>query len=291
MEHVLRNCLYALLERDGSTLPDILRLFSDDAFRAGVVGSLRNGVVRRFWLEEFEPYPPRLRAEAIAPIQNKLGALLADPTLYRILVAPPQDLRLRRIMDNGGVLLVNLAKGRVGEDAATLLGGVLVSTLGLAALSRAEMDPASRRPFFIYVDEFQTFTTQSFVSMLPDLRKHGAGLILANQYLNQLEAPIRHAVLGNAGTLISFRSGPDDARVLAAEFQPVFGVEDLLNLPNRDFYLRLMIEGAPSKPFSAKTILSDLGNDPARFWEEGSLGMPARALGTLDARCVVHEEL
>jgi hypothetical protein len=254
MEHVLRNSLYALLERDGSSLPDILRLYSDKDFRKVVVRGIQNQVVRRFWLDEFEKYQDRQRAEAVAPIQNKLGALLADPRLYRILADPEIDLRLRSLMDDGKVLLVNLAKGRIGEDAATLLGGLLVSTLGLAALSRAEFPPSARRPFFLYVDEFQSFTTLAFANMAADLRKYGTGLILANQHLQQLEPDIRHAVLGNAGTLISFRVGAEDAHFLAQEFQPTFGVEDLINLPNRHFYIRLMIDGTPSRPFSARTI-------------------------------------
>jgi hypothetical protein len=253
MEHVLRSSLYALLERDGSTLPDILRLYSDDAFRTQVVGNLRNTVVRQFWKSEFEKYPHRFRAEAVAPIQNKLGALLSDPTLYRILVAPKRDLHFRALMDSGGVLLVNLSKGQLGEDSATTLGSLLVSTIGLAALSRADAPGEARRPFFLYVDEFQTFTTLSFVNMMAELRKYGVGLTLANQHLHQLDPEIRHGVLGNAGTLISFRVGAEDAPYLAREFEPTFGIEDLINLPNRDMYLRLMIDGTPSRPFSART--------------------------------------
>ena len=254
MEHVLRSSLYALLEQDGSTLPDMLRLYADEPFRKQVVRGLRNETVRKFWKSEFEKYPHRFRAEAVAPIQNKLGALLSDPTLHRILVEPATDLRFRSMMDEGKVLLVNLAKGRIGEDSATTLGGLLVSTLGLAALSRAELPAAGRRPFALYVDEFQTFTTLSFVNMMSELRKYGLGLTLAHQHMHQLEPEVRHAVLGNAGTLISFRVGPEDAVILAREFQPTFGVEDLLNLPNRSFYLKLMIDGTPSRPFSASTI-------------------------------------
>ena len=261
MEHVLRSTLYALLERDGSTLPDILRLYADDAFRKQVVRNLRNDVVREFWKAEFEKYPWRYRAEAVAPIQNKLGALLSDPTLYRILVAPEQDLHFRSLMDAGGVLLVNLSKGQLGEDSSTTLGSLLVSTLGLAALSRADMPEHKRRPFFLYVDEFQNFTTLSFANMMAELRKYGLGLVLANQHLHQLDPDIRHAVLGNAATLISFRVGAEDAAILAREFQPTFGVEDLINLPNRDIYLKLMIDGTPSRPFSART--EDARSPPA----------------------------
>lgn len=260
MEHVLRNAVYALLERDGSVLPDILRLFADDDFRAAVVPRIRNETVRRFWTDEFENYPPRLRAEAVAPIQNKLGALLSDPMLYRILVTPKVDLHFRTIMDAGGIVLVNLSKGRIGEDSATILGGLLVSTMGLAGLSRAEADPSQRRPFFLYVDEFQTFTTLAFVNMMSELRKYGLGLILAHQYLHQLEPKVLHAVLGNAATVISFRIGPEDADLLAREFQPILRVEDLINLPNRHIYMKLMIDGTPSRPFSGITFAPDLAS-------------------------------
>ena len=252
MEHVLRSSLYALIERDGSTLPDILRLYSDKPFRQGVVRGIRNETVRRFWKDEFEKYPDRQRAEAVAPIQNKLGALLTDPRLYGALVAPEKPISFRSIMDTGGVLIVNLAKGRLGEDSTNILGSMLVATIGLAGLSRAELPDAARRPFFLYVDEFQTFTTLAFANLMPELRKHGVGLTLAHQYLHQLEDDVRHSVLGNAGTLISFRLGPEDANVIAQELQPAFDRLDLLNLPNHHFYVKLMIEGAPSRPFSGK---------------------------------------
>jgi len=254
MEHVLRNSLYALLEREGSTLPDILRLYADDAFRRSVTAAIRNGVVREFWKSEFPNYPPRLRSEAVAPIQNKLGALLSDPTLYRILVSPTVDLHLRALMDSGAIVIANLSRGHLGEDSALTLGSLLVSTFGLAGFTRADLPSAERRPFFLYVDEFQSFTTLSFVNMLAELRKSAVGLVLANQHLHQLEPDIRHAVLGNAGTLITFRLGAEDAPLLVKEFEPVFGVTDLLNLPNHHIYLKLMIDGAPSKPFSATTL-------------------------------------
>jgi len=252
MEHVLRNTLYTLLERDDARLPDILRLYSDDNFRKEIVRDIRNPVVKDFWKYEFNEYPARLRAEACAPIQNKLGALLSDPTLYRILAEPEIDLRFRSLMDDGKVLLVNVAKGRLGEDSALILGSLVVSTLGLAAFSRAERPLNERNPFFIYLDEFQNFTTLMLANMMSELRKYGVGLTLAHQHLHQLEPDIRHAVLGNAATLISFRVGPEDAGIMAREFQPKFEVEDLINLPNRDIYLKLMIDGTPSPPFSAR---------------------------------------
>lgn len=254
MEHVLRSSLYALIEREDSTLPDILRLYSDKAFRRDVARGIRNETVRRYWKVEFEKYQDRQRAEAVAPIQNKLGALLTDPRLYRVLVNPEKPLSFRRIMDTGGVLIVNLAKGRLGEDSANILGSMLASTIGLAGLSRAELPLSQRRPFFFYIDEFQTFTTLAFATLMPELRKYGVGLTLAHQYLHQLDSDVRHAVLGNAGTLVSFRLGPEDAGVIAQEMQPVFDTLDLLNLPNHQFTLKLMIDGAPSKPFSGQLV-------------------------------------
>jgi type IV secretory pathway TraG/TraD family ATPase VirD4 len=195
-----------------------------------------------------------MRAEACAPIQNKLGALLSDPTLHRILVAPTIDLHFRKLMDEGQILLVNVSKGRLGEQSALVLGSLIVSTIGLAAFSRAETPTDARRPFILYLDEFHNFTTLMLASMMSELRKYGVGLVLAHQYMHQLEPDIRHAVLGNAGTIISFRAGPDDATILASEFQPKFEVLDLLNLPNCSIYLKLMIDGTPSQPFSADTI-------------------------------------
>jgi hypothetical protein len=254
MEHVLRNTLYALLEQEDARIPDILRLYADETYRKRIAAGIRNETVRRFWRYEFAQYHYRQRADAVAPIQNKVGALLADPTLYRILVHPRHDIRLRSMMDEGRVLLVNLSKGQLGEDSALILGSFLVSTLGLAAFSRAEEPPESRRPFFLYLDEFQNFTTHMLANMMSELRKYGLGLTLAHQYLHQLEPDIRHAVLGNAGTVISFRVGAEDAPFLAREFQPTFQLEDLLNLANREIYLRLMIDGTPSWPFSAQTI-------------------------------------
>ena len=233
-------------------VPDVLRLYSDDDFRKVIVKGIRNPVVKDFWKYEFNEYPARLRAEACAPIQNKLGALLSDPTLYRILVEPEVDLRFRSLMDEGKVLLVNVSKGRLGEDSALILGSLIVSTLGLAAFSRAERKPSERKPFFIYLDEFQNFTTLMLANMMSELRKYGVGLTLAHQHLHQLEPDIRHAVLGNAATVISFRVGPEDAGTLAREFQPKFEIEDLINLPNRNIYLKLMIDGTPSPPFSAR---------------------------------------
>jgi hypothetical protein len=210
--------------------------------------------VREFWLEEFPGYSYRYRAEAVAPIQNKVGAFLAIPSIARILAHAPEPISLRATMDQGKILLVNLARGKLGEDATALLGGILMTSIGLAAFSRADSPASERRRFFVYLDEFQYFTTLSVATMIAELRKYGVGLVLANQYLHQLDDDIRHAVLGNAGTLVSFRVGPEDAAFLAKEFEGEFKAVDLLTLPNHHIYSKLMIDGAPSKPFSAVTL-------------------------------------
>ena len=254
MEHILRNALMALLEQPNATMHDIIRLITDRTYRREIVKTLQNETAKRFFEKEFEQFSFGYRTDGTAPIQNKVGAFLSDPLLNRILTKPAVDLHVRQIMDEGKVLLVNLAKGRLGEDSSSLLGGLLVTTIALAAYSRADMPEAKRRDFFVYVDEFQNFTTLAMIDMFSELRKYRLGFTVAHQYLNQLEPDIRHAVLGNAGTLISFRVGAEDAPYIYEEFCERFERIDLLQLPNYRIYLRLMIDGMPSKPFSAMTL-------------------------------------
>ena len=254
MEHVLRNAIYALLELGDASLSDILRLLMDKEFRKTVVAKIENDQVKQFWSVEFDQYSFRYRADSIAPIQNKVGALLADPMMRRILTEPKRMLHLRRIMDRQQIFLVNLARGRIGEDTSSLLGSLLVTTIGLAAFSRSDIPEADRTPFFVYLDEFQNFTTLSVATMISELRKYGVGLVLANQHLSQLEIGVRDAVLGNVGTIVSFRVGPQDAVMLGREFVDRFEPIDFMNLANHHVYVRLMIDGAPSKPFSATTL-------------------------------------
>jgi DNA helicase HerA-like ATPase len=254
MEHILRNVLLALLEQPDATLHDILRMFSDKEYRKGVAKSLQNQTVRAFLEKEFERFSFGYRTDGVAPIQNKVGAFLADPLLDRIVSAPERDLHIRQIMDAGQVLLVNLGKGRIGEDSSSLLGGLLVTTIGLAAFSRAAVPVEQRRDFFVYVDEFQTFTTLAVANMLSELRKYRVGFTIAHQYLHQLEPDIRHAVLGNASTIISFRLGAEDAPYMEREFLGRFDQVDLMQLPNHRIYLKLMVDGMPSLPFSASTL-------------------------------------
>lgn len=254
MEHILRNTLLALLDQPRALMPDILRMLDDKTFRARAIRNIENEQVREFWTKEFPSLPARSAADAIAPIQNKIGAFLSDPRLRRFVCTEGRGLRMRELMDEGRVLLVNLAKGRLGEGSASVLGAMLVTSIGLAALTRVDLDPPKRRPFFLYLDEFQNVTTLAMAEMLSEVRKYGVGLVMAHQYLAQLDPRIRAAVLGNAGTLLCFRVGAEDAQMLARQFEPVFTPIDLINLPNRNYYARVMVDGAPSLPFSATTL-------------------------------------
>ena len=220
-EHLLRHCLFSLLELPFTTLMDVLRLLEEPIFRKNALPYL-SPHLQRFWNQEYEKYSVRHRTESIAPIQNKLGAFFADPRLRAILSQPTSSFHLRQVMDEGNLLLVNLAKGKIGHDAATLLGALLVSQLSLAGLSRADIPEVERRDFYVYLDEFQNFATESITVMLAELRKYRVSLVMANQFLAQLPMKVREGILGTVGTLISFRVGPSDAEILAKELAPVF---------------------------------------------------------------------
>jgi hypothetical protein len=254
LEHILRNALLALLDQPQATLADVLKLLDNQSYRREVCFRVSNSQVRDFWLGEYEHYPARLRAEAIAPIQNKVGAFLTNPLLNRILTQTKSSFDLRRVMDDGKILLVNLAKGKIGEDASSLLGALLVTKIGLAGLSRADVQEQNRPDFYLYMDEFQNFATLSLANMLSELRKYRVNMVLAHQYLSQLDPQVRDAILGNVGTIISFRLGLTDAEILAGEFYPFFSARDLINLPNYHIYLRLTIDGIVSQPFSGGTL-------------------------------------
>jgi len=254
LEHLLRNVVFTLLETPGSTLGDIPTLLTDRTYRNSLVDGLENDIVRDFWRDEFDKYSPGFRSVVIAPLQNKIGALLTNPLLRRIFVEPGHTVRLRSLMDRAGILLVNLDKGRIGEGPATIIGSLLLSHLALAGLSRSNQPATDRVPFMIYLDEFQTFTTLTLANMLSELRKYRVGMILANQYLSQLEPEIRDAVFGNVGTLVSFLVGAADAEYLGREFAPKFSAIDLTSLPRYSIYLKLQIDGETSQPFSATTL-------------------------------------
>ncbi len=254
LEYILRNALSTLVEFSGVTLIDLQRILQDRDFRMKLIGRLENKQLKDFWLNEFEKYSPYFQQEAISPIQNKIGQFLNNPILREIVSRPKSSFNLREIMDSGKILLVNLSKGKIGEDSASLLGAMLIAKISLAALSRQDIPEEQRRDFYLYVDEFQSFATSSFADILSEARKYHLNLILANQYLDQIDEKVRDAIFGNVGTIISFKVGLEDAKFLAEEFYPVFDQEDLINLPCYSIYLKLMINGKTSKPFSGDSL-------------------------------------
>lgn len=250
LEHILRHCILTLLDQPSATIADIPKLLLDRAFRTQALGHIENPSVEYFWKREFEHY----NRYDLLPVLNKVGGMLAHPVIKRVLIENPDEISLRKAMDEGKLIVVNLSKGHLGEDASHILGALFVSSLSAAAFSRADTEEGLRVPFMIYMDEFHNFTTLSLVTMFSELRKFKVGMILAHQYLHQLDDGIRRAILGNAGTIISFRVGTEDAYYLAKEMYPVFASDDFINLPNYRIYLKLMINGTPSRPFSAATI-------------------------------------
>jgi Type IV secretion-system coupling protein DNA-binding domain len=254
LEHILRHALLTLLEFRGTTLLDLPRLLTDERFREALVARVSHPQVREFWFSEFAKYSAWLKSEATSPILNKLGQFLTSIPLRNMVGQRTSALDFRKIMDEGKILIANLAKGKIGEDNCSLLGAMLVTKIQLAALSRADLAESNRRAFYLFVDEFHNFLTLSFADILAEARKYGLNLLLGHQHLLQLDEKLRAAILGNAGTLISFRIGVEDAKLLAQEFYPVFSATDLVNLPNHHIYLKLLIDGAPSEPFSAVTL-------------------------------------
>lgn len=260
MEHILNNCILSLLDFPGSTLLGINRILIDKEYRKRVVSKIKDPVVRSFWTDEYSRWEDRFRNEAIAPIQNKVGQFLSSATIRNIVAQVKSTINIREIMDEGKILVVNLAKGRIGEDSSRILGGMLITKLQLAAMERVDIPEDDRRDFYLYVDEFQNFATQAFANILSEARKYHLNLIIAHQYIEQLDEDyVRPAVFGNVGTLVSFRVGGKDAEFLEQEFTPQFVIEDLVNLGKYDVYLKLMIDGVSSAPFSART-LPPIGN-------------------------------
>lgn len=254
MEYILRLAILTLLEYPDATLLDIQPLLTDTIHRDKILSYVKNEHVIAFWKNEFLKYSPTLRLEAIAPILNKTGLFLTSIPLRNVVGQKTTGFRMQQVLDGSKILICNLSKGKIGEDACALIGSMLVTSIQLAALYRAKQLLAERVPFFLYIDECQTFITLSFADMLAEARKYGLGVFMANQFLGQLHQKVRSAIFGNCGSLISFRVGAEDAELLANEFCPVFGALDLLHLPRYSIYLKLMIDGTSSQPFSAISV-------------------------------------
>jgi CxxC-x17-CxxC domain-containing protein len=254
LEYLLRNAILALLEYPDSTLLGINRLLVDKEYRNKVISKVQDPVVRQFWTEEYTKYGGQFQVEAIAPIQNKVGQFLSTSLIRNIVGQVQSSIDLRKCMDEGKILIFNLSKGRIGEDASALFGSMMVTKLQLAAMSRVDMPEEERRDFYLYVDEFQNFVTDSFADILSEARKYHLCLNIAHQYVEQLGEVVQPAVFGNVGTMVVFRIGAADAEFLEKEFAPYIVPEDLINLPKYEYYTKLMIDGVSSEPFSARGL-------------------------------------
>lgn len=254
LEYILRNAILALLDYPSSTLLGIMRILVDKDYRKKVVEKIKDPVVRSFWTNEYTQWNDRVLQEVISPIQNKVGQFLSNVLIRNIVGQVKSTFDLRDIIDNKKILILNLSKGRIGEDTMQLLGSMIVTKLYLAAMSRVNIAEKERQDFYLYVDEFQNFATDSFADILSEARKYRLNLVMAHQYIEQLPETVTAAVFGNIGTLVCFRVGATDAEQLVKEFTPTFTEEDLVNLPAFNVYLKLMIDGIASDPFSAATL-------------------------------------
>jgi hypothetical protein len=254
LEYILRYSLLALLDYPNSTMLDITRLLTDKKFRAHVITFIDDPVVKNFWVTEFASWNDKFASEAVAPVLNKVGAFTANPMIRNIIGQPKSTFNLRKIMDEGKILVVNLSRGLMGEDNAGILGAMMVTKIQLAAMGRADMPMEERRPFYLYVDEFQNFATDSFATILSEARKYGLNLTVANQYISQMSEEVRSAVFGNVGTIVCFRISPDDAPFLQKYFEPQFEAADLIQQHSRFFVTTMMINDEKAPAFSAKTL-------------------------------------
>lgn len=254
LEYILRYAIHTLLEYPDATLLDIQPLLTDAYFRNRVLSYVTNVHTLTFWKNEFDKYPAPLKAEAITPILNKTGIFLTSTPLRNIVGQKTSSFNMQKVLDESKILIVNLSKGEIGEDASSIMGSMLVSAIQLAALHRSSQKEEHRIPFYLYVDEMHSFISLSFADILAEARKYKLSLFLTHQYIDQINEKIRAAIFGNVGTLISFRVGAEDAKHLAKEFHPPFNEQDFVNLPKYSMYIKLMIDGATSKPFSARTM-------------------------------------
>ncbi len=262
MEYILSNSILALLEDPQSTLLGVNRMLADPDYRRKIVEKIKDPMVKSFWVNEFARYTQRYEVEATAAIQNKIGQLISNPLIRNIIGQVKSKLDIRKMMDEKKIFIANLSKGRIGEENSRLLGALLITKLQLAAMSRVNIPEEEREDFFLYVDEFQNFATEAFANILSEARKYRLSLILANQYMAQLEemtalgrsTKVRDAVFGNVGTFIVFRVGAEDAEYLEKEFVPEILAEDFVNLAKYNIYIKLMVDGIAGRPFSAQTI-------------------------------------
>jgi hypothetical protein len=288
LEYILRYTILALLDYPGSTMLDITRMLTEKKFRDEVISHVDDIVVKSFWLKEFASWNEKFANEAVAPVLNKVGAFVANPLVRNIIGQQKSSFNIRQIMDEGKIFIVNLSRGLVGEDNAAILGSMLVTKIQLAAMSRADIPRIEdRRPFYLYVDEFQNFATDSFAVILSEARKYGLNLTVANQYISQMEEAVRDAVFGNVGTMITFRVSPDDSPFLIKYYEPQFEAGDLSSFHNRNFVTSMSINGEKAAPFSGTTLnIPAVTKDFTKEIIEHSRALYARSKADVEAEII-----
>ena len=281
MEYILNNTILALLEYPDATFLGLSNLLANKAFRKQVVDNLTDPVVKAFWTDEFARYQDKFQTEAIAPIQNKVGQFIANPLIRNIIGQPKSKMNLRDVMDNQKILIMRLPTGLIGESNAALLGALVITKLQQAAMARIDTPEAERKDFYLLIDEFQNFATESFISILAEARKYRLCMTLAHQYIEQVPETIQAAILGNVGTIGVFRIGARDAQILEKEFEPAIVAQDLVNLPNFNFYIKLMVDGITSQPFLAQTLIP--APAPLQTFEKEIIEKSRQKYGTLQS--------
>ncbi|MBD3270194.1 DUF87 domain-containing protein [Candidatus Peregrinibacteria bacterium] len=265
LEHILRNVILSLLEYPGTTMLGIPRVLQDAEFRRRVIRKVEDPLVKSFWVNEFEKLEPRQRTEAISPILNKVGQFLSSPIIRNILGQVKSKVDFRFAMDNKKIVVVNLSKGKIGEDNSSLLGSMLITKFQIDAMSRANIPEKDRIDYYLYVDEFQNFATDSFATILSEARKYKLNLTMANQYIAQMPEEVKDAVFGNVGSILSYQVGVDDAEYLSMQFSEEASPIDLTNLNKFTAYTRLLVDGMPTKTFSLNALPPPhIENEPDR---------------------------
>lgn len=254
LENTLQHAVLSLLAYPGSTLIEVLTLLIDEKFREKIIAAERDPLLKRFWDKQFREYSKTFRTEVVEPVQNKISRFLANPLVRNIIGQSRSSFEIRDIMDKQRILILNLSKGQMGEDNSAFLGALMVAKIQLATMARADVPESARPDFYLFIDEFHNFATLSFANILAEVRKYRLNLILAHQYVTQLEEEVQNAILGTVGTHVMFRVGALDAEILAKELTPVFTACDLLNLDKHCAYLKLMVDGQATTPFSATTL-------------------------------------
>jgi hypothetical protein len=264
LEYILRTTLLTLTDVPNTTLKDVPMILTNQAFRKSIVENVKDPMLKSFWVDEFEKMTPQLQKESISPILNKVGQFVTSPLIRSVIGSPKSSVKLDDAMNDGKIVLCNLSQGRLGEDNAALLGAMLITKLQLAAMHRVDMDEDLRKDFYLYVDEFQNFATSSFIKIMSEARKYRLNITLANQYMAQIPEEVQKAILGNAGTIITFAVGASDADILYKEFAEVFTQNDMVNLSNYQVAIKMTINGLTTRPFLARTLPLPLSSNQHR---------------------------